>query len=428
MQLILSFAFIFANCNIYLTIIKLMLKLPEVHTSDFIYDLPSEKIAYYPVNDRLSSKLLVYKNNDIVETKFGFIANYLDNTGIIVLNDTKVIPARLVFKKDSGARIEILCLEPYEPSNYIDALNAQGNVLWLCLVGNKKKWKGQNLKICFNDLVLQAELVNDNEAGSVINFKWNKTDLRFYEVLEIFGKIPLPPYIQRQTENEDAIRYQTVYAYNKGSVAAPTAGLHFTPKLLEQLKNKGYDIEYLTLHISAGTFKPLTVPLAAEHKMHHEWISISKKTIEKLYETVEKPIISVGTTSVRSLESLFCFGKQLINNTFNAKEFYIDQWFPYYDYCYNDIGRKEVLLAILEYMNKNNLENISGTTELMIIPGYKFHMTDVMVTNFHQSGSTLLMLVAAFIGDKWKDIYSYALENDFRFLSYGDACLLYPLI
>lgn len=400
-----------------------MNKLPEIFTSDFVYNLPEDKIAYHPVNQRSASKLLVLKNNRISEKHFYELPEIIDNNSIFVLNDTKVVPARIIFKKNTGAAIEIFCLEPSTPSNYFESLNTKSQCSWHCMVGNKKKWNGQILKNVHNNIDLYAELIyNDNESN-IVSFRWNG-DLTFNQVLEIFGKIPLPPYINRESKNEDKLNYQTVYANNEGSVAAPTAGLHFTQEIIKKLKSKGVDIEYITLHVGAGTFKPITSKMATNHKMHHEWIYISKNTINNLLNNIDKKIIAIGTTSVRSLESIYWFGVNIIKNN-NCTEFNISQWMPYNndDKLYS---RKEILTEILNYMNKYKLENITGTTELIIVPGYNFKMIDVMLTNFHQPSSTLLMLVSAFIGDVWKDVYNYALQNNFRFLSYGDACLFFP--
>lgn len=399
-----------------------MNNLPEVFTDEFLYDLPYEKIAYFPVKQRSDSRLLVLKNNVISETLFSELPNFIDDNSVFVLNNTKVVPARLLFKKDTGATIEILCVEPITPSIYFDSLNAKSQCSWLCMVGNKKRWKGQILKNTYNGIDLCAELSKNEGELNIVNFKWTG-DYNFNQILEIFGKVPLPPYINRDSISADKINYQTVYAINEGSVAAPTAGLHFTPEIFKQIKNKGIDIEHLTLHVGAGTFKPVTASTASQHIMHHEWLNISKNTIENLIKNIDKNIIAVGTTSVRALESIYWLGINIINNN-KCQNFNISQWFPYH----NDetkYSRKEVLGEILNYMDKNYLESITGTTELMIIPGYKFKMLDVMITNFHQPGSTLLMLVSAFIGERWKDVYKYALENNFRFLSYGDACLFF---
>ncbi len=399
-----------------------MNNLPEVFTDEFLYDLPYEKIAYFPVKQRSDSRLLVLKNNVISETLFSELPNFIDDNSVFVLNNTKVVPARLLFKKDTGATIEILCVEPITPSIYFDSLNAKSQCSWLCMVGNKKRWKGQILKNTYNGIDLCAELSKNEGELNIVNFKWTG-DYNFNQILEIFGKVPLPPYINRDSISADKINYQTVYAINEGSVAAPTAGLHFTPEIFKQIKNKGIDIEHLTLHVGAGTFKPVTASTASQHIMHHEWLNISKNTIENLIKNIDKNIIAVGTTSVRALESIYWLGINIINNN-KCQNFNISQWFPYH----NDetkYSRKEVLGVILNYMDKNNLDSIIGTTELMIIPGYKFKMLDVMITNFHQPGSTLLMLVSAFIGERWKDVYKYALENNFRFLSYGDACLFF---
>lgn len=399
-----------------------MNNLPEVFTDEFLYDLPYEKIAYFPVKQRSDSRLLVLKNNVISETLFSELPNFIDNNSVFVLNNTKVVPARLLFKKNTGATIEILCVEPITPSIYFDSLNAKSQCSWLCMVGNKKRWKGQILKNTYNGIDLCAELSKNEGELNIVNFKWTG-DYNFNQILEIFGKVPLPPYINRDSISADKINYQTVYAINEGSVAAPTAGLHFTPEIFKQIKNKGIDIEHLTLHVGAGTFKPVTASTASQHIMHHEWLNISKNTIENLIKNIDKNIIAVGTTSVRALESIYWLGINIINNN-KCQNFNISQWFPYH----NDetkYSRKEVLGVILNYMDKNNLDSIIGTTELMIIPGYKFKMLDVMITNFHQPGSTLLMLVSAFIGERWKDVYKYALENNFRFLSYGDACLFF---
>jgi len=403
--------------------------IPEINASDYLYDLPKDKIAFHPLKERNSSKLAVLKDNNINEYVFKLLPDIAGENGLFVFNDTKVVPARLIFRKETGACVEIFCLEPFFPADYSDALAAKGSATWLCLIGNKKRWKNSSLStkhiIDNREIILSATLVENKEDSNIIKFEWNNNDITFHTILKFFGKVPLPPYINREATEEDVTRYQTVYAQNGGSVAAPTAGLHFTPGILLKLKENNFDIAKITLHVGAGTFRPVSEGTAAQHKMHHEWVNISAKTVEKLLNNAEKSIIPVGTTSVRSIESLYWFGVNLLSDN-RTTHFNIEQWQPYYNNFSNNIKREDALNAVLNYMKSNSLESISGNTKLMIVPGYKYKMTDAMITNFHQPGSTLLMLVAAFIGDKWKDVYSYALKNNFRFLSYGDACLFYP--
>ncbi|HRS53226.1 MAG TPA: S-adenosylmethionine:tRNA ribosyltransferase-isomerase [Bacteroidales bacterium] len=403
--------------------------IPDISTNDFFYELPLEKIAYYPSNERDNSKLLVFKEGIITETLFNSLPDLIDSNSIIVFNDTKVIPARLIFKKNTGAIIEIFCVEPHHCfSNYEQALKSEGEVYWRCLVGNKKRWKKNTLEAYANykntKITLKADFVEDFNEYTVVSFKWDDKNLQFNHILKLFGQTPLPPYIQRQPIEQDKLRYQTVYANRAGSVAAPTAGLHFTPELMNKLKNNGLNIVYLTLHITTGTFRPVTAKNISEHVMHNEQINIPKDTIEQLFLFSDKNIIAIGTTSVRSLESIYWFGAMIINNK-SFKEFKIPQWLPY-EQCKLNISRKEALMAVLNFMHNKNINILNGITELIIVPGYQYKMVDAMITNFHQPNSTLLMLVAAFINGKWREVYDYALKNNFRFLSYGDACLLFP--
>jgi len=395
-----------------------------IYIDSFDYPLPDERIAKFPLPRRDDSKLLIYKNTSITESTFSNIADYLPKNCLLVYNNTRVIQARLIFHKETGARIEVFCLEPVTPADYALSLGAIEQCVWKCMVGNVKKWKeGLLNKIVVIDgktCTLSAQLLETDDNTHSIRFTWDNSDIHFADILEKAGELPIPPYLHRKTEESDLTTYQTVYSKIKGSVAAPTAGLHFTPEVFESLKTKNIETEELTLHVGAGTFQPVKTETINEHYMHTEVISVHKSTIEHLLQKVGN-IIAVGTTSVRTLESLFYIGLKLHIDPTNT-DFHISQWMPYEEH--EPISTTVALQEILNYLEKNKLTTLHADTQIMIKPGYRFHLVDGMITNFHQPKSTLLLLVSAFVDGKWTDIYDYAIAHDFRFLSYGDSSLL----
>lgn len=401
---------------------------PKIKIQEYSYILPDERIAKYPLEKRDSSKLLIYNNGEIAENKFSNLPQFLPEGSLMVFNNTKVVPARLLFKKETGAVIEIFCLEPVDPKDYALSFASTGSCSWNVVIGNARKWKGGDVYFICDDthkeafsLNLRAELVQKGDNnGSIVKFKWDG-NISFSEVLDICGRIPIPPYLNRDTEELDLERYQTLYARIKGSVAAPTAGLHFTDAVLEQVRERGIDTCNVCLHVGAGTFVPVKSEYIADHKMHTEPFEVTKEFLLKLRDLKEgAKVISVGTTSTRTLESLYFIGVQCIEN---GEPGAVQQWEPYKkEYNYT---MKESVDAILEYMERNNMEKLVARTGIIIVPSYKFRVVDVLVTNFHQPQSTLLLLISAFIGGNWKSVYNYALENGFRFLSYGDSSLLF---
>lgn len=401
------------------------MKISDIRIEDFNYDLPDERIAKYPLQSRDASKLLMYRDGLPQEMKFTDIPTLLPEGSMMVFNDTKVVPARLHFQRDTGAHIEIFCLEPVLPEEYVTMFAVTDKCRWKCIVGNVKRWKNDTLSL-YNpeadaevaDMALKADLVERQGETSVVEFTWaNGTP--FSKVLEVCGSIPIPPYLNRDTEDIDLERYQTLYARYRGSVAAPTAGLHFTESVLEQIRNKGITTETVCLHVGAGTFLPVKSSLVCEHTMHREPFVITLALLEKLVAKRGK-LISVGTTSVRTLESLYYIGVKCIETGAPSD---VMQWEPYErEYSYTT---EQALEALVAYMKANSLSDIQIGTKIIIVPGYKFRVVDVLVTNFHQPQSTLLLLVSAFVGGDWKTIYDYALSHNFRFLSYGDSSLLF---
>ncbi len=397
-----------------------------INIKDYDYDLPDERIAQYPVRDRDESKLLIYNKGIVKENVFRNITDYLPEDSLLVFNNTKVICARLLFRKESGAGIEILCLEPLSPSSYERSFSATGSVEWKCIIGNLKKWKKGSISIPFTvdgkTYYLSAFRKGpDGEAWRIL-FTWEPDDISFSEVISGAGHLPLPPYIKREDNPDDYVRYQTVYSRIPGSVAAPTAGLHFTGNVLSDIEKKGIRSAELTLHVGAGTFQPVRYNNILDHKMHREYFSISESTIKTLIE-YDGRIIPVGTTSVRTLESLYWLGVQCANDPDHIMdEFFVSQWEPYGKNP--DMTFRESLENLLLQMKLCAIPGLEASTEIMIVPGYEFRSLRGMITNFHQPGSTLLLLVAAFTGDNWKTIYRFALEKNFRFLSYGDSSLL----
>lgn len=405
---------------------------PEIHISDYTYILPEERIARYPLAHRDESKLLIYRNGDIRHTVFSEIASHLPHPSTMVFNDTKVIPARMFFRKDSGAIIEIFCLEPHDPADYAIAFASTETAIWKTIVGNARKWKSGTLKLIVPDgcqdlleLDLRADLVKKVDNSYLIRFTWSG-GLHFSEVIEKCGRIPIPPYLNRETESVDIERYQTLYAKYRGSVAAPTAGLHFTDKELNEITGRGIRREEICLHVGAGTFLPVKSESISEHIMHSEPFSVTKELVDRLARQPQgEKITAVGTTSVRTLESLYFIGVHILENISDDPDVltFISQWEPYQKAC--NYTLKESMEAISGYMESHSLDSIKARTQIIIVPGYTFRVVDVMVTNFHQPQSTLLLLIAAFIGEDWKRVYEYALGNGFRFLSYGDSSLLF---
>ena len=407
-----------------------MIKPDHISINDYDYPLPAHRIAQYPLPERDDSKLLVY-NGSILQTAFKNLHEHLPPHTMLVFNDTRVVRARLIFRKKTGSPIEIFCLEPIEPTREIqDAFQQKSGVLWKCLIGNRKKWKGEILEMPFSfqgeERVLKAERVSDTDEYSHIWLSWQPENLDFATVLEETGKIPLPPYMDRAAEDKDTIRYQTIYAQNDGSVAAPTAGLHFTDLVMNRLQQKQISTHFITLHVGAGTFKPVSKELVGQHSMHNEQILVKQDFIRALIHKKDQPLIAVGTTSVRTLESLYWLGIKLMLNPL-LTTIRLDQWEPYE--LSSKMGKlpslNDALDAILKYMNRNNLSHFRSETQILIGPGYEFQVIDGMITNFHQPKSTLLLLISAYLGPKWRVIYNYALDENFRFLSYGDSCLFF---
>ncbi|KAA6301527.1 MAG: S-adenosylmethionine:tRNA ribosyltransferase-isomerase [Candidatus Ordinivivax streblomastigis] len=400
----------------------------DINIEAFNYDLPDERIPKFPLAQRDQSKLLIYKQGRITHTSFQHISELIPENALLIFNNTKVIQARMIFRKATGASIEIFCLEPKEPSDYAQSFIQNKSCVWLCMIGNAKRWKGGKLEVSVqgddpNEVILTAEKIQSYGETHLVCFTWNNPRWTFADLLEKQGELPIPPYLNRRTEESDKESYQTVYSKIKGSVAAPTAGLHFTQTVLEHLKQKHIDMEELTLHVGAGTFKPVKSATLAGHEMHTECISVKKSTIEKLLAK-EGKIFAVGTTSVRTLESLYYIGLTLERNL-NATpdELEVNQWTPYENSDLLPIHR--VLQNILNYMNRKKLDVLTTHTQILIAPGYSFKLVNGMITNFHQPKSTLLLLISTFVDGDWRSIYDYALQNDFRFLSYGDSSLLF---
>ena len=400
----------------------------HIKISDYNYTLPDERIAKFPLPVRDQSKLLVYRQGEISETHFTSLPDYLEPGSLMIFNNTKVIQARLHFRKETGALIEIFCLEPIQPHDY--ALNFQQthHAAWLCMIGNLKKWKEGSLQkemtVKGKSITLTATRSACHGTSHWVDFTWNNEEVTFADILEVFGELPIPPYLNRDTEESDKETYQTVYSKIKGSVAAPTAGLHFTERVLCALKEKGVDLEEVTLHVGAGTFKPVKSEVIEGHEMHTEYISVNKTTLEKLIAH-QGEAVAVGTTSVRTLESLYYIGATLAQYPeANEEQLHVKQWQPYE--THPDLTAKEALQHILDYMKRNNLEALHTSTQIIIAPGYTYKIVKKIVTNFHQPQSTLLLLVSAFVKGDWHRIYDYALGHDFRFLSYGDSSLLIP--
>lgn len=402
----------------------------HIQIKDYDYALPEERIAKYPKAVRDESKLLLYRNGEVREDVFYHLPDYLPAGALMVFNNTKVIQARLHFRKATGALIEVFCLEPHEPADYQQSFAQTGSVVWTCLVGNLKKWKEGALErtvdVAGTPLTLRAERIGVCGTGHLVRFSWERPGVSFSEVLDAVGELPIPPYLHRETEESDLQTYQTVYSKVEGSVAAPTAGLHFTERVLEALDRKGVERDEITLHVGAGTFKPVKSEEIAGHTMHSEWIAVRRETIARLLRHGGQ-CIAVGTTSVRTLESLYYIGVILRRRPDATQDdLHVPQWLPY-DYADSDgtpLSTVEALQEVADYLDRNGLPVLHASTQLLIAPGYTYHVVRTMVTNFHQPKSTLLLLVSAFVGGDWRRIYDYALSHDFRFLSYGDSSLL----
>ncbi len=403
----------------------------QIKISDYDYSLAEEKIAKYPLQERSDSKLLVYKGGEIENRQFKEIEQIIPNNARLIFNNTKVIRARLLFHKTSGAKIEIFCLEPYQPADYVLAFESNQACSWYCMIGNAKKWKTGSLEkqitIKGATFTVTANKKNVSESnGPIVEFTWDNDAFCFADIIDHLGELPIPPYLNRATESLDLERYQTVYSKTKGSVAAPTAGLHFTPEILSRLQAKGTEIEELTLHVGAGTFKPVKSESVSEHDMHTEHFFINQSTLEALKK--EKTNVLVGTTSVRTIESIYWIAVKIQEGMFEdneAQALYLNQWEPYSLPAH--LTRNEAIDILLSYLKNHNKTYIEAATSIMIAPSYRFQMTDAIITNFHQPKSTLLLLVSAFIGQDWTKVYDYALQNNYRFLSYGDSSFLLPL-
>lgn len=401
----------------------------HIKINDYNYPLPDERIAKFPMAERDHSRLLVYRHGQVSDDMFYHLPDYLPSGALMVFNNTKVIQARLHFRKETGALIEVFLLEPAQPADYEQMFQTTGCCAWLCLVGNLKKWKEGTLSRTFDvhgqPLTLTVERGAMQGTSHLVSFQWDNAAVSFAEILDAVGELPIPPYLNRDTQESDLTTYQTVYSKIKGSVAAPTAGLHFTSRVLDELDARGIDREEVTLHVGAGTFKPVKSEEIEGHEMHTEYICVHRRTLQKLIRH-DAQAIAVGTTSVRTLESLYYMGLKLLRNPeLNEEQLHVDQWEPY-DTSLSEVPPTEALGAILTWLERNQLEALHSSTQIIIAPGYNYKIVRMLVTNFHQPQSTLLLLVSAFVKGDWRRIYDYALAHDFRFLSYGDSSLLIP--
>ena len=408
-----------------------MIDTKHILIDDYNYDLPQERIAEFPLPRRDASKMLLYRHGEIGEDIFRNLPLHLPEGTLMVFNNTRVIQARLHFRKSTGALVEVFLLEPIEPADYERVFQSMGRCSWLCMVGNLKKWKEgtleQRINVKNSAVTLRATRDNDRagkEQYERIDFEWDRADISFAELLEVAGELPIPPYLGRESRESDKTTYQTVYSKIKGSVAAPTAGLHFTDEVLAALDKKGIEREELTLHVGAGTFKPVKSREIEGHVMHTEHVCVNKKTIERLIAHGGKAT-AVGTTSVRTLESLYYMGVRLADNPDKGDDaLHIGQWEPYN--AHTRLTATEALSHVLAYMQREHLDSLHGSTQIMIAPGYEYMITERLITNFHQPRSTLLLLVSAFTKGDWRNMYDYALSHAFRFLSYGDCSLIEP--
>lgn len=404
-------------------------EIEQLHITDYDYPLPDERIAKYPLEKRDASKLLLYDDGIISESIFSNLADYIPSESLMIFNNTRVIHARLLFRKETGAQIEVFCLSPADPEDYAMNFASKQHCSWHCMIGNAKRWKDDILTMKIENggngiLTLSAEKTAVTDKDTTVRFSWNDDTLSFSEILEIAGKLPIPPYLNRPAETKDDETYQTVYSRIEGSVAAPTAGLHFTDDVMTSLRHKGIATAEVTLHVGAGTFRPVKSETIGEHEMHTEFISVPKETIKAIYEN-KYPLVVVGTTSMRTIESLYYIGAELaINPIATPHELFVSQWEPYENF-FHDIEARQSLKNILDYLDRNDADHLISATQIMIVPGFRFHYADALITNFHQPQSTLLLLISAFVDDNWRVIYDYALKSDFRFLSYGDSSLLW---
>lgn len=400
----------------------------EIQIKDYNYELPDNRIAKFPKAERDTSKLLIYKSGEVLEDSFRSLPSYLPEGALMVFNNTKVIQARLYFRKETGALIEVFLLEPASPTDYELVFQTKGKCSWGCLVGNLKKWKTGKLSRAIEyegrSVNLTVERKGEYGTGHLICFEWDDETMSFADVIDAIGELPIPPYLNRETEESDKTTYQTVYSKIKGSVAAPTAGLHFTDNVLASLDKHGIVRDEITLHVGAGTFKPVKSDCISGHEMHTETVCVNRRTLEKLIEH-NSEAIAVGTTSVRTLESLYFLGLKIkANPQITMEEMHVNQWDPYE--CVSDITAVESIKYIIEWLDRNNKTMLHASTQIIIAPGYDYKIVKMLVTNFHQPQSTLLLLVSAFVKGDWKKIYDYALTHEFRFLSYGDSSLLIP--
>ena len=416
------------NCIIFVWCynIDMMKNIQEIAIAEYDYPLPDERIAKYPLAERDTSKLLLYKGGEIIEEKFANLPNFIPQGALMVFNNTRVIQARLRFRKETGAQIEVFCLEPERPADYQLMFQETKECVWQCLVGNSSRWKSgvlsQVIEIDGVQVTLSVERVS-SAAVNLVRFFWDG-GFTFAQLLEAAGELPIPPYLNRKTEESDMNTYQTVYSKVKGSVAAPTAGLHFTPAVLGALDAAGVQRGEVTLHVGAGTFKPVKSELIADHEMHEEYIEVQRGLLERII-AAGGAAVAVGTTSVRTLESLYFLGEKVSENpAIEESELCVGQWEPYNRE--HTLSTVEALTALLQWLDAKGLDRVHSHTRIMIAPGYKFRIVKAIVTNFHQPKSTLLLLVSAFIGGNWRKVYDFALENGFRFLSYGDSSLLVP--
>jgi S-adenosylmethionine:tRNA ribosyltransferase-isomerase len=398
---------------------------PEhLHISDYTYQLPEEKIARFPLEQRDQAKLLIYQHGALSEDRYENIAGHLPENSLMVFNETKVVHARLLFRKPTGGVIEIFCLEPAEQMDMQTAMQQKGSVLWQCMIGGASKWKhGQvlHMQVTQPPFEVTAAIVDKRNENYIVKLTW-RNDCTFAELLHHAGRVPLPPYLHRDATTADEVAYQTIYAKNEGSVAAPTAGLHFTDRVMDSLSAKHIQSLFVTLHVGAGTFKPVKSDALGGHEMHAEWIDVSRDTIARLHQHAHK-VVAVGTTSLRTLETLYWIGNNIASGRkMDLADLAVKQWEPYQSH--NFVDKETALAAVMGYMRDNRLERLITRTQLLIAPGYTFKMVDGLVTNFHQPGSTLLLLIAAFTAN-WRRIYDYALQHDYRFLSYGDGSLLW---
>jgi len=407
----------------------------DLQIKDFTYELPAERIAHYPLAERDQSKLLVYRKGNITEDTYKNISSYIPAGSMLVFNNTRVIPARLFFKTATGAKVEVFCLEPAEQTDLVAVMSSRASVRWNCMIGRASKWKEKVLHHTTETFTLNAELVNRTSDAFVVEFTWQPATLTFAEILDKTGMMPIPPYLKRESEEIDLARYQTVYAKYEGSVAAPTAGLHFTDAVFNALQAKNISRAEVTLHVGAGTFKPVKSETMQGHEMHAEVIDITLDTLQQIAAALANrntgsdnapQLIAVGTTSLRTIETLYWMGiKAKLNPGYNIDELEIKQWDVYEPALHINLTASEAILALINWLHQHNMQRIVCKTQIMIAPSYQLKMATALVTNFHQPDSTLLLLVAAVVGDNWKAIYDYALQRNFRFLSYGDGSLLF---